>query len=69
MAKLARNDHNTVLKIHISKTQILREINFGVSRSIKYAIFTHLEALNSDFYIVLHFLKAEIYQMNKIQSP
>ena len=28
-----------------------------------------LEALNFDFYEFLHFLKAEIYQFNKIQSP
>ena len=69
MAKLTRNGHSTVLKIHVSKTQILREINFVVARSAKYAIFIHLEALNSDFYIVLHFLKAEIYQTGKIQSP
>ena len=31
-------------------TQILREINFGDSRSAKYAILTHFETPNSDFY-------------------
>ena len=50
-------------------TEILREINFEDSRSAKSAISTHLEALDFDFYEYLHFLKAEIYQMNKIYSP
>ena len=50
-------------------TQILRKIKFGDSRSAKSAIFTHLEALNFDFYEFFHFFKAEIYQINKIQSP
>ena len=36
-------------------TQILREINFGDPRSGKYAILTHLETLNFDFYAFLHF--------------
>ena len=49
--------------------QILREINFGDSRSAKYAILTNLEALNFDFYEILHFLKAEIDQIHKFQSP
>ena len=35
----------------------------------KIAILTHAEALIYDFYQFLHFLKAEIYQINKIQSP
>ena len=52
-----------------SITQILREINFRDSRSAKSTILTHLEALNFDFYAFLHFLKAEIYQTNTIQSP
>ena len=60
----------TVWKFHdFSITQILREINFGDSRSAKSAILTHLEALNFDFYGILHFLKAEIYQKDKTQSP
>ena len=50
-------------------TQILHEINFVDSRSAKSAIFTHLEALNLDFYEFLNFLKAEIFQISKIQRP
>ena len=45
---------------------ILREIDFGDFRSVNYAIFANLEALNFDFQEFLHFLKAENYQ---IQSP
>ena len=51
----------TVWKFNdFSITQILREINFGASRSAKSAIFIPLEALNLDFYENLHFFKAEI---------
>ena len=65
-----QSDQITVWKIHdISITQILREIKFGDSRSSKSAIYTHLEALNFDLYEFLHFLKAEIYQINYFQSP
>ena len=46
--------------------QILREINFGDSRSAKSSILTNLEALT--FYEFLHLLQAEIYQIHKIQS-
>ena len=54
---------------YFSITQILREINFGDSRSAKYAILTQLKVLNFAFYEILHVLKgAEIYQINKIQS-
>ena len=42
---------------NFSTTQILREINFGDSRSAEFAILTHLEALNFDFHA---FLKSEI---------
>ena len=49
--------------LHI--TQILREINFGDSKSAKFAILTWLEDLNFDSY---DFLKAESYQNDKIQS-
>ena len=57
----------TVWKFHrFSITQILREINFGDSRSAKKAISLLLEALNFEFYEFLHFLKAEIDQMKKI---
>ena len=53
------------------KLQILREIKFGKSRVSKSAILTHFEALslNFNFYTFLYFLKAEIDQINKIQSP
>ena len=52
----------TVWKFHdISITQILREINFGDSTRAKSAVLTHLEALNFEFYELLHFLKAEMY--------
>ena len=52
-------------KFHdFSVTQILREINFDVTRSTKSAILTtHLETQNFDFYEFLHYLKAEIYQI------
>ena len=42
-------------KFHaISITQILREINFGDSRSTNSALLTHLEALKFDFNAFLH---------------
>ena len=60
----------TVWKFHdFSITQILREINVGDARNAKSAISIHSEALNLDFYKFLHFLKTEIYQIDKIQSP
>ena len=41
--------YTTVWKFHdFSVTQILREINLEDSRSAKFAILTHLEALNFD---------------------
>ena len=52
-----------------SVTQIFREINLWDSGSAKCAIFTHLEALNLDFYGFFHFSKAEMNQMNQIHSP
>ena len=51
-----------------SITDILRVINFKDSRSAKSAILTHLEPLNYNLYEFLHFLKPEIYLLNKIQS-
>ena len=46
----------TMWKFHyFSITQILREINFEVSRSAKSAISTHFEALNFYFQIFTHF--------------
>ena len=60
----------TVWKFHdFSTTQILREINFWNFRSAKSAILTNLEALKFDFYEFFHLLKAEIYPIDKIQSP
>ena len=60
----------TVWKFHyFCIIQILREINIEDSWSGKLAILPHLEAQNFDFNEFLHFLKAEIYQMNKIHSP
>ena len=52
----------SVWKFHnFSISLILREINFGDSRSAKYAIIPHLGALKIDFfYDFLHFLKAEM---------
>ena len=50
-------------------TQILREINFGDSRSAKCAILTCSETLNFDFYEILQFTEAEIHLINKVQSP
>ena len=49
--------------------QILREINFKDSWSAKSAFLPHLEALNFDINEFLHFLKAEIYQIDKFQIP
>ena len=64
-----KNLLNTVWKFHgFSITQILREINFGEKGSAKYAILTHLDALNFDFHDFLHFFKAKICHIDKIQS-
>ena len=49
-------------------TQILCEIIFWDSWSIKSAILTLREALTFWFLWYLHFQEAEIYQINKIQS-
>ena len=61
------NAKYTVWKFHdFFITQILREINFGDFTSAKSANQTHLEVLNFAFYEILHFLKAQICQINKI---
>ena len=52
-----------------SVTQILREIKVGVSRVSKSAILRIAEALKYEFYEFLHFLKTEIYQVDKVQGP
>ena len=49
-------------------TQTIHENSFRDSKSAKSAFLTHLEALNFDFDKSLHFLKAETFQINKIQS-
>ena len=55
-------------KFHdFSITQILREINFTDSTSAKSAKLTHLEVLNFA-YVILHFLKAEMYKIVKIHK-
>ena len=41
---------------------------FRDSRSSKFAILTHLEALNYDTYEFLQFLKAEIYPIDKSKA-
>ena len=57
-------------KFHdFSIIQNLREINFGNSRSAKFTILAHLVALNFDFYDILHFLEAQIYQITKFRAP
>ena len=53
---------------NFSTTQILREINFGDSRSAKSAISAFLEVLNFDFYEFLHLLHPNFYQMDKIHD-
>ena len=49
-----------ILTLHsdFSISQILREINFGDSKTAKSAILTLLEALNFDFYVFWNLLKA-----------
>ena len=67
---MLNRNKGTMWKLHdFSITQILRVINFRHSRSAKSAILTHVEAVNLGFNEFLHFLKAEIYQINKIQRP
>ena len=49
-------------------TQISREIKVGDSKLSESAIETHLEAQNFDLHEILHFSKAENYQISKILS-
>ena len=49
-----------------SVTQILREINFGVSRSSKTAVFAILEALNS--VELVYFSLQEVYKFIRIKT-
>ena len=55
--------------IFFSITQILREINFEDSRHAKSVILPYLEALNFDFYELLHSLKSEILHFSKFRAP
>ena len=58
----------TVWKFHnFSITQILREINFEESRSVNWPFGTHLEAQNSNFYELSHFLK--LTKLSKFKAP
>ena len=60
----------TVCKIHnfFWVIQILRESKIGECRVSKSTFVPHLGPLNFDFNELLHFLKAEIDQINKLQS-
>ena len=51
-----------------SAIQILREINFGVFRSSKSAIFAFLEALNFELKKSLRFYMAEIHQFQNSET-
>ena len=58
----------TVWKFHdFSITQILREINFGESRSAKSATLTQLKALNFDFYAFLPLLRLKLTKITKFR--
>ena len=50
-------------------THISGEIYFDIYRSSKTALFGFLEALNFDFYEFWHFLKAEMYPIQKLSAP
>ena len=52
-----------------SVIQILREINFGDSRSAKSIILMHFEAPNCAFYEFLHILKAKITKWATFRAP
>ena len=52
-----------------SITQFSREINLWDSINANFAILTHLQALNFEFYQFLHFLKAAVYQIDKLLRP
>ena len=49
-------EHEKILST-FAGTQFLREIKVNVSKFLKYAILTHLGALNFGIYDFLHFLK------------
>ena len=59
---------NTVWKFHdFSITQILREINFGDSRSFMTAIFAILEALNFDGLVNFSLQKLQMFIKSKLR--
>ena len=64
MCNINKEKFRQIVAKRRDNTQILREINFGDSRTEKSAIIPHLEveALNFDFHEFLHFLKAANYQ-------
>jgi len=63
---MRRNDENTVWNFHsFSITQILREINFGDSRSAKSAVFVILESVN--FLYLVNFCLQKVQKF--IKSP
>jgi len=53
---------------NFSDIRILRDNQFEGSKCEKSVILAILEPLKFDFYEFLHFLYAEIYQINKLQS-
>ena len=61
---------STVWKFHYFVSfRFYVKSSFMDSQSTKSAILPHFGALNLDFYEFLHFLKAVIDQINKIQGP
>ena len=57
-------------KFHdFSITQILREINFGGSKSAKCAILTHLEAQNFDFCEIFALSKGQLAKIANFRPP
>ena len=56
------------IPIRLPRSVITRETKVGDHRGPQTAVLTHLEALNLDFDEFLHFLEADVYQLNKIQS-
>ena len=54
---------------NFSVSQILHELEVGVSRVSKFGILTDLVTLIIDFYAFLLFCKAEIYQNGKLRHP
>ena len=64
----SRNIFQLITNPYLSAFQILREIKVSKSGATKIAILTHLEAMKSDFYDLLHLVKVEMDRKIKIQS-